>query len=303
MPKDFYEVLNVSRTASADEIKKSYRKLSREHHPDVKPNDKQSDAKFKEVQDAYSVIGDPDKRKQYDQFGHAFPQGHGGGQGGFGGGTQFDFGDLFGGAGGAAFDLGDLLGGGGGRRGGSRAQKGGDVQATIQIPFNLAAEGGKHDVTLTVGGNSERLTITIPSGIDHGAVIRLTGQGQPGRGRGARGDLLVTIQVAPHAYFRREGFNLLVDLPLSLTEAALGAKVDVPTLSEGLVTMSVPAGSSSGMKLRLREKGILDSKTNKRGDQFAVLKIVAPKGLDAESRELLEQFATRNPSNPREGLW
>jgi len=145
--------------------------------------------------------------------------------------------------------------------------------------------------------------VKIPAGIDSGQTIRLAGQGQPGAGGGPNGDLRVTIQVAPHPYFRREGTSLLVDVPITLTEAALGAKVDVPTLSEGLVSVTIPAGSSSGTKLRLREKGIVDAKTKTRGDQFAIVKIVVPKGLDAESKELLEQFAQRNPQQPRAGLW
>ncbi len=313
MPKDYYETLGVSRTAGADEIKKSYRKLSREYHPDVKPGDKQAEAKFKEVQQAYDVVGDADKRKKYDQFGHAFDQagGPGGGfnwQGGPGGqgGMQFDLGDIFGQGG---IDLGDIFGGGafgGGGRGGTkrgRARKGQDVQATVQIPFLVAALGGEHDVTLTTGDRSERLTLKIPAGVDNGSVIRLAGQGQPGVGKAPPGDLLVTLQVAPHGYFRREGSNILVDIPVSMVEAALGAKVDVPTLSDGIVSMSIPAGAASGMKLRLRSKGVVDLKTKERGDQYAVLKIVTPKQLDAASQELLQKFAELNPQDPRKGLW
>lgn len=307
MAKDYYEVLGVPRSASADELKKAYRKLSRQFHPDVKPNDKQAEAQFKEVQEAYAVLGDADKRKKYDQFGHAFEQaGAGGpGAGGFnwsgGGGQQFDFEQLFGGG----IDLGDILGGGGrgGRGGRGRQQKGPDVEATIQVPFTVAAEGGNHDLSVSTGSKTERLTVKIPPGVDSGSVIRLAGQGQPGRGGGPNGDLLVKIQVAPHPYFRREGSNILVDVPLSITEAALGAKVDVPTLAEGLISLTIPAGSSSGTKLRLRGKGVMDSKTKTRGDQFAVVKVVVPKNLDDASRELLQKFAEQNPSDPRAGLW
>lgn len=309
MAKDYYETLGVSKSASADEIKKAYRKLSRQYHPDVKPGDKAAEAKFKEVQQAYDVVGDADKRKKYDQFGPAFDQagGPGGGfnwQGGPGGGAQFDFADLFGQGG---IDLGDIFGGGafgrGGPKGRGRSRKGQDVQATIQVPFTVAAQGGEHAVTMTVGDRSERLTVKIPAGVDNGSVIRLGGQGQPGVGSGAAGDLLVTIQVAPHPYFRREGNNLLVDIPVTITEAALGAKVDVPTLSDGIVSMSIPAGSASGMKLRLRGKGVVDLKTKERGDQYAVLKIVTPKQLDEASQELLRKFAEKNPQDPRAGLW
>lgn len=308
MAKDYYETLGVSKTASADEIKKAYRKLSRQYHPDTKPGDKAAEAKFKEVQQAYDVVGDADKRKKYDQFGHAFDQagGPGGGfnwQGGQGG-TPFDFSDLFGQGG---VDLGDLFGGGvfgrGGPKGRGRSRKGQDVQATIQVPFLVAVQGGEHTVTMTIGDRSERLTVKIPAGVDNGSVIRLAGQGQPGIGSGPAGDLLVTIQVAAHPYFRREGNNILVDIPVTITEAALGSKVDVPTLSEGIVSMSIPAGSASGMKLRLRGKGVVDLKTKERGDQYAVLKIVTPKQLDEASQELLQKFAERNPQDPRAGLW
>lgn len=310
MAKDFYETLGVSKSASADEIKKSYRKLSRQYHPDVKPGDKAAEAKFKEVQQAYDVLGDVDKRKKYDQFGSAaFEQGGPGGfnwqgGGGPGGGVQFDFSDLFGSGG---IDLGNIFGGGafgrGGPKGRGRSRKGQDVQANIQVPFLVAVQGGEHAVTMTIGDRSERLNVKIPAGVDNGSVIRLAGQGQPGAGSGPAGDLLVTIQVAPHPYFRREANNILVDIPVTITEATLGAKVDVPTLSEGIVSMSIPAGSASGMKLRLRGKGVIDLKTKERGDQFAVLKIVTPKQLDEASQELLRNFEARNPQNPRSGLW
>ncbi len=309
MAKDYYEVLGVNRSASPDEIKKAYRKLSRQHHPDVKPGDKEAEARFKEVQEAYAVVGDVDKRKKYDQFGHAFEHA-GGGPGGFNwgsagaGGQQFDFEQMFGGGG---IDLGDLFGGGafgrGGRGGKARQQKGQDVEATIQVPFTVAAEGGNHDLSISTNGKTERLTVKVPPGVDTGSVIRLAGQGQPGRGGGPNGDLLVRIQVASHPYFRRDGANILVDVPVSIAEAALGAKVDVPTLSEGLVSLTVPASSSSGTKLRLRGKGVLDAKTKARGDQFAILKVVVPKNLDDTSRELLQQFAARNSGDPRAGLW
>jgi len=308
MAKDYYETLGVSKTASTDEIKKAYRKLSRQYHPDTKPGDKTAEAKFKEVQQAYDVVGDADKRKKYDQFGPAFDQAGspGGGfnwQGGQGG-MQFDFNDLFGQGG---VDLGDIFGGGvfgrGGTKGRGRSRKGQDVQATIQVPFLVAAQGGEHTVTMTIGDRSERLTVKIPAGVDNGSVIRLGGQGQPGVGSGPAGDLLVTIQVAAHSYFRREGNNILVDIPVTITEAALGSKVDVPTLNDGIVSMSIPAGSASGMKLRLRGKGVVDLKTKERGDQYAVLKIVTPKQLDEASQELLRKFAEQNPHNPRAGLW
>ncbi len=301
MAEDFYQVLGVSKNSSEAELKKAYRKLSRENHPDSKPNDKAAAEKFKQVQEAYSVLSDSEKRQKYDRFGHAAFQGGGRGGGSPFGGGQVDLSDLFGGGGGG-FDFGDLFGGGGGRRA-SRARKGQDVETTIDVPFTTAAEGGSYSLTINTSGKPEQITARIPAGVDSGSVIRLSGQGHPGMGGGPNGDLMVKIRVAPHPYFRRDGANLLVDVPISLTEAALGAKVDVPTLSEGLVTVTVPAGSASGTRLRLRGKGIINRKTNEPGDLYAILQIVVPKNLDDRSRELLEEFATLHPENLREDRW
>ncbi len=301
MAEDFYQVLGVSKNSSEAELKKAYRKLSRENHPDSKPNDKAAAEKFKQVQEAYSVLSDSEKRQKYDRFGHAAFQGGGRGGGSPFGGGQVDLSDLFGGGGGG-FDFGDLFGGGGGRRA-ARSRKGQDVETTIDVPFTTAAEGGSYSLTINTSGKPEQITARIPAGVDSGSVIRLSGQGHPGMGGGPNGDLMVKIRVAPHPYFRRDGANLLVDVPISLTEAALGAKVDVPTLSEGLVTVTVPAGSASGTRLRLRGKGIINRKTNDPGDLYAILQIVVPKNLDDRSRELLEEFAKLHPENLREDRW
>lgn len=301
MAEDFYQVLGVSKNSSEAELKKAYRKLSRENHPDSKPNDKAAAEKFKQVQEAYSVLSDSEKRQKYDRFGHAAFQGGGRGGGSPFGGGQVDLSDLFGGGGGG-FDFGDLFGGGGGRRA-ARSRKGQDVETTIDVPFTTAAEGGSYSLTINTSGKPEQITARIPAGVDSGSVIRLSGQGHPGMSGGPNGDLMVKIRVAPHPYFRRDGANLLVDVPISLTEAALGAKVDVPTLSEGLVTVTVPAGSASGTRLRLRGKGIINRKTNEPGDLYAILQIVVPKNLDDRSRELLEEFAKRHPENLREDRW
>ncbi|MGC1273069.1 MAG: DnaJ C-terminal domain-containing protein, partial [Planctomycetaceae bacterium] len=279
MAEDFYQVLGVKKDASADEIRKVYRKLSRENHPDVKPDDKPASEKFKKVQEAYAVLGDAEKRAQYDRYGHAFHQagggrahpwhGAGGGQGGAG---PVDLGDLFG----EGIDLSDLFGGfagrggfGGGRRGpGARPAKGQDLRTDVTVPFLVAAEGGQHEISLQRAGKTDRITVKIPAGLSDGSTIRLAGEGHPGAAGGPAGDLLPTVHVAPHPYFRRDGNDLSVDVPITPAEAALGAKVEAPTLSEGHVVVTLPPGTNSGRKLRLRGKGIPDRKTGARGDLY-----------------------------------
>jgi curved DNA-binding protein len=302
--RDFYEVLGVSRSASQDEIRKAYKKLAKKFHPDVKPADPDAEKKFSEITEAYDALSDDAKRKAYDQFGHSA-------RGGAGGGNPFQ--GFGGGGGGGSFDLDDILGGmfggggnpfgGGGRRGQARTQRGQDAKAEITVPFIVAVEGGEHSVSLQNGTKSERLSVRIPAGIEDGQSIRLAGQGNPGSGGGPAGDLIVTVHIATHPWFRRDGQNLLVDVPISPSEAALGAKVDVPTLTEGTVVLTVPPGTSSGAKLRLRGKGVLNHKTGDRGDQFVVLKISVPKDLPEEARALYEKLAELNPRDPREGLW
>jgi curved DNA-binding protein len=307
--RDYYEVLGVSRTASKDEIRKAYKKLARKYHPDVKPPDPDAEKKFSEITEAYDVLSDDEKRKNFDQFGHSFrgSSGPAGGNpfqgfGGGGGGASFDIEDLLGGMFGGGRG-GSPFGGGGGRRSQPRVQKGSDVKAEITVPFTTAVEGGEYSLTVQQGAKNERLSVKIPAGIDEGQSIRLAGQGNPGSGGGNPGDLLVTIHIAAHPWFRRDGFNLVVDVPVTPSEAALGAKIDVPTLSEGLLVLSVPPGTSSGAKLRLRGKGVRNPKTGDPGDQFAVLKIVLPKELSEEARVLYRQIAELPSVPPRDELW
>lgn len=318
MPEtDLYQVLGVAKSATQDEIKKAYRKLTRKYHPDVNPDNPSAEAKFKEVQNAFDILGEPEKRKQYDTFGRTmpgggFPGGAGGpqfnwGQGGQAGpidlgslfGGQVDFADLFGGA----------AGGGGGGRGGSaagrtrRGRAGQDVQLEVEIPFRIAVEGGSYELQFERAGQHERLMVKIPAGVDTGSVVRLGGQGEPGAGGGPPGDLLVKMNVAADPVFRRDGQNLLVDLPLTIAEAVLGTKVEVPTIHEGLVMLTVPPGTSSGAKLRLRGKGVPDRQTGQRGDQHVVIKIVVPKKIDEAAEKALKQFDSLTTLNPRQGLW
>ncbi|WP_010582860.1 DnaJ C-terminal domain-containing protein [Schlesneria paludicola] len=314
MADDYYKTLGVSKGASADEIRKAYRKLARVNHPDAKPNDAGAAERFKAIQEAYDVLNDADKRKKYDQFGPGFEQmgrggpPPGGGFGGFEGGSgPIDLGDLFGNGG---IDLGDFFGaamrGGpssaGSRRGKRPGVRGEDIRATVRVPFETAVTGGSVDVRVDRGGQGETLGIKIPAGVSEGQVIRLAGQGHPGQRDGLSGDLLLRIEIEPHAYFRREGANLLVDVPISPSEAVLGTKVEVPTLSEGHVIMKVPAGTSSGVKLRLRGKGAIDPQTKQPGDQFVVIKIVLPKHLPEHAKDLYKQLAEHETS-VRDGLW
>jgi len=295
---NYYDVLGVSKNATADEIRKAYKKLARENHPDAKPNDKGAADRFKQANEAYDVLSDADKRKKYDQFGDAYEYVQGaGGQGGAGpfpGG--FDPSSIFGGGG--DVDLGDIFGGAFGGRGRSRARRpsrGEDLQTSITIPFQLAADGGSYDLSLQTDSGVERLAVKVPAGVHDADVIRLSGQGHHGANGGPNGDLLLTIHVAPHPLFRRDGDNITTELPVSVTEAALGAKVEVPTLSEGPVILSVPPGTSSGAKLRLKGKGIANRKTGERGDQFVQIKITLPQSLSAKARELFEELAKELP--------
>lgn len=307
--QDYYKVLGVSREASADEIRKAYKKLARENHPDSKPGDEQAAEKFKQIQEAYSVLGDAEKREQYDRYGATFRDA---GRGPFqyswsGESGPIDLGDIFGGG----IDLGDIFGraaggragfGGGGPRS-APARKGRDIQHDVEVPFQIAAEGGSHSVAFSRNGKVERLTVKIPPGVHDGSVIRLAGEGEPGARGGPAGDLKLTVKVAPHPYFRRDGADLLLDVPITPSEAALGAKVDVPTLSEGNVTVTIPPRTSSGTKLRLRGKGVVDTKTKRRGDQYVVVKIALPKELSPEAEDLYRQLGETARHAPREGLW
>ena len=321
---DYYATLGVPRTATQDEIKKAYKKLARENHPNRAKGDAAAAERYKQAGEAYETLSDPDKRRRYDQFGADYkkmPEGYGAGGfggggfggggfggGGFGGGQRgqrggsgpIDLGDLFGGGAGGEVDLGDIFGGAFGGGGGRRAsRKGSDIRQQITVPFTVAATGGTHELTLQRGSQRDTLSVRIPAGLKDGATIRLKGQGETGAAE--PGDLLVTVTVAPHPYFRREGDNVLVDLPVSISEAALGGKVDCPTLDGEPVTLTLPPGTASGAKLRLREKGFANAKTQSRGDQLTVIKIVPPKTLSDEQRELMEQFAATEGGSVRDG--
>jgi len=304
MPRDPYDVLGVSKSASTEEIQKAYRKLSKKYHPDRNPGDKQADASYKEVQEAYEILNDSTKKANYDQFGFAGPP-QGGFPGGFPGG--FSGGGFPGGAGGASIDpemaeelfkhfmggsvggagpdLGDLFGGGR-RRGRSRPSRppAQPIEADVTVPFEVAANGGS--VAIDVGGR--HIDVRVPAGIEEGKRLRV-----PAEATGTA-DILLKVHIAPHPYFRREGNDILLDVPISIAEALLGGKVDVPTIAGERLEVKIRPGTSSGSKLRLRGKGIRD------GDQYLVFKVMVPPGeLDERSRELIEEFGRRHPQHPR----
>jgi DnaJ-class molecular chaperone len=300
MPADYYDTLGVKRDASEEDIKKAYRKLARQYHPDRNPGDKQAESRFKEVQAAYDVLSDKAKRAQYDRFGHVGPDG--GFPGGGGPYTQtFRWGA--GGPEGAAEMgpeaqefLNQVFGGGGfgdlftrgaqrGRRT-RRPEAAPEVESEVTIPFQVAALGGT--VNLSVG--ERELSVKIPPAVEDGQTLRLQGQAPGG------GNLRLKLRVAPHPYFRREGNDIILEAPLSLTEAVLGTKLDVPTLDGSRLSVKVPPGTSSGARLRLRGKGIQG------GDQYIEIKIVVPVAKDEHSQKLIEEFGRANPQNPRTGL-
>jgi curved DNA-binding protein len=327
---DYYEILDVARDASPDAIKKAYRTLARKYHPDVNPGDKKSEAKFKEAQAAYDVLSDAEKRSIYDRYGRAGFEGMAAAGPRAGatdwtgrhGGPDFDFSEFFGpGAGaaapgGAGADLGGEGGAGifeellGRMRGGRKRGPGGaagprqgrNLQAHLTIPFMTAVRGGETAVDVEREHHRESLTVKIPAGTESSAKLRLRGQGEPGEKGAPHGDLIIQIGVENHPYFTRDGRNLTIEVPVSVSEAVLGVRIDVPTL-DGLRSLAVPAGASSGLKLRLRGQGLPAAGEKPEGDLFVILKVVVPKSIDDESRRLIREFAEKNPQRPREGLW
>ena len=291
MAKDFYEILSVSRSASQEEIKKAYRKLAGKYHPDRNPGDKEAEAKFKELSSAHDVLSDPALKEKYDRYGHTGDAaGPGPSAAGFPGGQPADAEEFFRNFGSAeGFDLGDLLGGaakrGRGRSGPRSRPQAPDVETDIDVPFNTATLGGS--ISISVGGRT--IEVKVPAGIDDGKKLRV-----PASATGSS-DVYLKVKIAPHPYFRREGNDILLDLPISVPEAMLGAKVDVPTLDGSTLTVKVPGGTSSGSRLRLRGKGING------GDQYLVFKIAVPTTFDERTKELLEEFAELNPHDVRAG--
>jgi molecular chaperone DnaJ len=402
--KDYYEILGVKKSASADDIRKAFRKLARKYHPDVNPGDKSAEEKFKALSEANEVLSDPKKRKIYDQVGfysdnidpataeaYARAGSSGAGAGGFPGGAQdggqggvhfdfggFDFSDLAdsagrarksgGGAGGGSFRdiFGSIFGGGAGAAPAEEGpEPGSDLEYQVNVPFWTAIRGGvmrlnisRQDVcsqchgqgflespgkcpecngtgqiTQTGGrmkfnvqcprchgtgknlttcptchgegtvANTEPLEVRIKAGTRDGQRIRLSGKGNAGSHGGAAGDLYVIIRTEPHSVFRRDGDDIYLTVPVSSTEAALGAKIEVPTI-DGRALLKIPPGTQSGQKLRLREKGVPSAtKEGARGDEIVEITVTVPMPRDERTKELLRELAKLNPEDPREELW
>ncbi len=348
--RDYYEVLGVNKGASDDEIKKAYRKEAKKYHPDLHPGDKAAEAKFKEVNEAYEVLSDSDKKAKYDQFGHAGvdPNFGAGGGGGFGG---FDFSDIF-----------DMFGGGFGGFGGSSRRngpiRGRDITKEVVVTFEEAAFGCKKQINITrseachaCGGSgakagtspetctrcggrgqvqtqtrtplgymtnvttcpecrgtgkiikepcrdckgsgkvrtSKTIEVDIPSGINDGQTMQLSGRGESGERGGPSGDLLITVRIRPHDIFTRDGYDVYIKFPVTFVQAALGATVKVPTL-DGIVEYDIPEGTQHGTRFRLREKGIPALRGRGRGDQYVVVEVEIPKNLSGKQKEILKEF-------------
>jgi DnaJ-class molecular chaperone len=307
LARDPYQELGVARTASADEVRKAFRKLAKENHPDTNPGNKAAEERFKRVSAAFDIVGDAEKRKKFDAglidadgretapgFGGGGPWG-GGGQGRGGGFRTESY---------EGADLGDILGemfGGGGRGGraggmgggfGGFSQRGADTRARLEIELEDAIRGGKRRIAFSDG---RTIDVTIPKGAQDGQTLRLKGQGQPGRA--GPGDAFIEIAIAPHPVFKREGESLVMDLPVTFYDAVLGGKVEAPT-PDGPVNVTVPKGSNTGARLRLKGRGLADAKGG-RGDLFARLVVVLPDAPDAALEAFAEEQKTKRPYSPK----
>lgn len=316
MAQDYYKTLGVAKNASPADIQKAYRDLARKYHPDMNPDNPKAKKKFQEVQAAFDVLNNPEKRELYDRYGSSFetmaqgaPHGAAGGWGPAPGGftaedvdfSQF-FGDRF--SEGEGVGLGDIFTHfrKGGARAGAGKRRGQDVSSEVTIPFATAVNGGEVQLGLRhQDGHTETIVVKIPPGIEDGKKMRLRGKGEPagGRTKGEAGDLLLTVHVAPHPFFTRKGNDLYVRLPVALGEAVAGATVDVPTPG-GTVALHIPPGTSSGKRLRVKGHGV-PAKAGA-GDLFAEVLIVLPANMTDADREAIRAIDARVPSNPRQNL-
>jgi molecular chaperone DnaJ len=305
--KDFYAVLGVSKDVSDADLKKTYRKLARQHHPDSNPGDTVAESRFKEISEAYSVLSDSALRAEYDQIramgsGARFTSGGTGSEGfddifrGFGRGgkaSASDFDDI----------LGNLFGGGrfgqpsGGYGGFGGPSKGGDITANTTLDFLTAIRGDTVSLRMADG---REVKVKVPAGVSDGQKIRLKGKGQPSPDGGEAGDLVITVTVRPHPVFARDGINLRVDVPVTFAEAALGATIEVPTLEGETVRLKIAAGTPNGRVLRVKGKGVTTAKGT--GDLLAEVVIAVPDNLPTAAIDALEAYAKLTPENPRADL-
>jgi DnaJ-class molecular chaperone len=299
--RDPYQILGVARDADQETIKKAFRKLAKKLHPDLNPGNKKMEQEFKEVNTAYDLLSDPQKRARFDRgeidatgaerpersFYRAYAEG--GGNAKY---REAEFGDF------SAEDILSELFGRGRRNRQPPRMRGEDVSYTLAVSFVDAANGAKKRVTLADG---KTLDVTIPPGTEHGQTLRLKGQGMPGVGGGPAGDAYVEIQIEPHAFFTRKDSNVHLEVPVTLPEAVLGASLTVPTV-DGKVSIKVPPGSNTGTTLRLKGRGIVDRKTGQRGDQYVTLKVVLPERPDPELTEFLERWSAAHGYDPRAKL-
>jgi DnaJ-class molecular chaperone len=316
LARDPYQELGVSRSASADEIRKAFRKLAKENHPDTNPGDKPAEERFKRVSAAFDIVGDATKRKKFDggeidADGRPANGGFAGGQGPWGARPAGSYEGGFsrgGGAGRESFegvDLGDILGemfggaGGGARAGAGRgggfgpfSQRGSDVRARLEIDLEDSIRGGKKRIAFSDG---RTIDVTIPKGAQEGQTLRLKGQGAPGRA--GPGDAFIELAIAPHPIYRREGEVLVMDVGVTAYDAVLGGKVEAPT-PDGPVTLTVPKGSNTGAKLRLKGRGLVDAQ-GRRGDLFARLVVMLPDKPDPELEAFAEEWRKKRPYTPR----
>lgn len=310
--KDFYKVLGVPKDVSQAELKKTYRKLARKYHPDSNPGDAKAETKFKEISEAHAVLSDPESRKEYDQMramGSGMPRFTAGGQNG---GFEDVFGGMFGGGGGrrtasppGGFEdiFGSMFGGGfgqstGGFRGAGGPSKGRDITATTTLDFVTAIKG---ETARLQSAGGKPISVRIPAGVADGQKIRLKGKGEPSPDGGPPGDLTLTVTVRKHPVFERDGLNLRVDVPVTFTEATLGATIEVPTLDGDPVKLRIAPGTPSGRVLRVKGRGVMTTKGV--GDLLAEVVVAVPSHLTADAKEYLEKFAKAMPAeNPRAEL-
>jgi curved DNA-binding protein len=316
---DPYNVLGVDRSASEQDVKKAYRRLARRYHPDLNKSGKEAEAKFKEIQEAYEVLSDSEKRRNYDAFGHAGVNGNfnnfsGGAGPSFG--TRFgrsggNFGSFYGNPQGGPFQPGfsgsstledmisELFRGGSGRRGRKPGpEAGNDLEHELSIEFDQAYSGSWISISLM----NRNIDVHIPPGVDTGSKIRVSGQGTSGVRGGPPGNLILNINVKPHPFLRREGLHIHLTVPISIGEAILGAEVEIPG-PDGNLLLKIPAGTQSGTVFRFKGKGFSSLKNSERGNLYATTQIQVPDKLDATSRELVNELERRNPITPRKRLW